>query len=386
LHWEKEPLHIRRNLNDNYSDVLTVGELDRYFQADNLSPDFLRAHRGGTDCPLEIWTTVEQRKNSNPYRIVAVEKLFQLFNEGATIILSAAEAAIPSLKRFACALERELEMSIQTNVYITPAETRGFDWHYDVHDFFVLQICGSKQWRLYDQPVPLSVESDGARMMEYETVEPTQAIDMRPGDLLYLPRGTVHIAPAIDEASVHVTVGLLSKYWFHLIEELAALAREDGVFRRALPLGFSSDQEWTAFSEQFNHELQVLLGRVAVKDLVERLHVEFLNTQKPARTARFADLLSLDRLHLDSTISRRPGFNYAIEQNPDSLVVKFAHHEMKMPGFLVLTVESLLRTEPHTIREIKGPLSDEGRLQLVRKFVQAGALRIHDGDGGVPRE
>jgi ribosomal protein L16 Arg81 hydroxylase len=380
-YWEKEPLHIRRDLDSYYSDVLTVNELDRYFQADNLSPDFLRAYRGGADCPLESWTTVDQRQNTDPYRIVAVEKLFQLFNEGATIILNATESAIPSLKTFACALERELEILVQTNIYITPAHTRGFDWHYDVHDFFVLQIWGSKQWRLYDRPVPLSVEGDGAKMLEYETEEPAQTIDLQPGDLLYLPRGTVHIAPTSDKSSVHVTAGLLSKYWFHLIEELAAIARQDVVFRHAIPHRFSSGKEQAVFAEQFSQALQGLLVRVELKHLVERLHADFVRNQQPARAARFADLLSLDRLNLNSTISRRPGVNYSIEQHTENLVVKFAQREVKLPRFMALTLELLLREEPHPVREIKGPLSDEGRLELVRKFVQSGLLRIHEANG-----
>lgn len=376
-YWEKEPLHIRRGLDNHYSDVLTVSALDRYFQADNLSPDFLRAHRGGTDCPLPSWTTVEQRQNTDPYRVVVVENLFQLFNEGATIILSAAESAIPSLKAFADALEREFEISVQTNVYITPAGTRGFDWHYDVHDFFVLQICGSKRWHLYDRPVPLSVEGDGARMMEYETREPGATIELRPGDLLYLPRGTVHIAPTADESSVHVTVGLLSKYWFHLIEKLAAVAREDVVFRQALPHGFSTDKERTAFTDQFSQALQGLLGGVAVEKLIELLHTDFLSNQEPARRARFADLLGLDRLHLDSIISRRPGVNYSTKQDAANLIVTFGKREVRLPRFMALTLESLLREEPHTVRGIQGPLSDEGKLELVKKLVQSGLLGIH---------
>ena len=240
---------------------LTVSELDSYFQADNLSPDFLRAHRGGTDCPLQSWTIVEQRQNTNPYRIVAVEQLFRLFSEGATIILSAAEAGFPPrLKGFTDALERELEISIQANVYITPPNSQGFDWHYDVHDFVVLQISGSKLWHLYDRPVPLSVETDGASLMEYASAKPSQTVELRPGDLLYLPRGTVHIAPTADESSVHVTVGLLSKYWFHLIEELAAVAREEVTFRHAIPLGLSSDKAQSEFGEQFSQALQSLLS------------------------------------------------------------------------------------------------------------------------------
>ena len=45
------------------------------------------------------------------------------------------------------------------NVYLTPPSSQGFTAHYDAHDVFILQIAGSKHWRLYDAPLRLPMES-----------------------------------------------------------------------------------------------------------------------------------------------------------------------------------------------------------------------------------
>ena len=44
---------------------------------------------------------------------------------------------------------------MQANAYVTPPQNQGFSAHYDVHDVFVLQIDGEKQWRIHS-PVLMS--------------------------------------------------------------------------------------------------------------------------------------------------------------------------------------------------------------------------------------
>ncbi|XP_068956840.1 ribosomal oxygenase 2 isoform X5 [Petaurus breviceps papuanus] len=71
---------------------------------------------------------------------------------------------------------------------------------------FVLQLEGKKRWRLYQPTVPLareySVESEDS------IGSPTHEFTLKPGDLLYFPRGTIHQAdtPPGLAHSTHVTI------------------------------------------------------------------------------------------------------------------------------------------------------------------------------------
>ncbi len=49
-----------------------------------------------------------------------------------------------------------------TRVFLTPADARAFRAHYDRHDVFILQILGSKAWRveMNRRRVPRPVEPD----------------------------------------------------------------------------------------------------------------------------------------------------------------------------------------------------------------------------------
>jgi bifunctional lysine-specific demethylase and histidyl-hydroxylase NO66 len=87
---------------------------------------------------------------------------------------------------------------------------QGFAPHYDDVDVFVVQTEGRKRWRLY-APLPDAIlpavsspdfdEADGG------IGEPLLDAVLRPGDMLYLPRGTIHQAEALEgEHSLHVTI------------------------------------------------------------------------------------------------------------------------------------------------------------------------------------
>ena len=87
---------------------------------------------------------------------------------------------------------------------------QGFAPHYDDVDVFILQVSGRKRWRAY-APLP------GAGLPRFSSPDFDEARDalgaplldrtLQPGDMLYLPRGTVHQAQSLpEEHSLHLTV------------------------------------------------------------------------------------------------------------------------------------------------------------------------------------
>ena len=107
----------------------------------------------------------------------------------------------------------DLGHPVQANAYITPPTNRGFDPHYDVHDVFVLQASGQKRWivhePVHDHPLPSQPWTQHrAAIAERVTGEPVIDTVLSAGDALYLPRGWVHSAQALDTTSIHLTIGV----------------------------------------------------------------------------------------------------------------------------------------------------------------------------------
>ena len=71
---------------------------------------------------------------------------------------------------------------------------QGFAPHFDDVEVFILQIEGKKRWRLYE---PRNKQEELPRFSspnfdQSEIGEPCLDVVLEAGDLLYLPRGTIH--------------------------------------------------------------------------------------------------------------------------------------------------------------------------------------------------
>lgn len=133
---------------------------------------------------------------------------------GASVIMRGLEFQLGDLQRGCARIGDRLGCHVQANAYRTPAGGQGFDHHYDVHAAVVWQQHGRKRWRLWP---PLVVDPVGQvhgsrlRLTPAEVEElgpPVHDVVLGPGDVLHLPRGWVHDPRALDEPSLHLTLGL----------------------------------------------------------------------------------------------------------------------------------------------------------------------------------
>ena len=122
--------------------------------------------------------------------------------------------------------------------------SQGFDPHYDTHDVFVLQVSGREALAHPRARArrPARARSRGATTARRSRAPPTSApaIDavLRPGDALYLPRGWIHSATALGDAtSVHLTVGMSAYTRADVVDALLARVGDDARLRASLPLG-----------------------------------------------------------------------------------------------------------------------------------------------------
>ena len=128
------------------------------------------------------------------------DKVMRLYADGATLVLQGLHRIWPPLIDFARRLGAELRQPLQVNAYLTPAGNQGFATHYDTHDVFVLQVDGTKRWRIHEPvlPDPLERQAWGGRADEVGATADGRrrpsTWSSSPGDALYLPRGWLHSA------------------------------------------------------------------------------------------------------------------------------------------------------------------------------------------------
>src|SRR5215469_8498820 len=83
-------------------------------------------------------------------------------------------------------LEAVFHCPVHANMYLTPEGAQGFDAHFDTHEVFVLQLEGSKQWRLYGEPRALPLVDERFNIPR-DQLGPVREVELSAGDLLYIP-------------------------------------------------------------------------------------------------------------------------------------------------------------------------------------------------------
>lgn len=228
-HWERAPLVLHPDDPTRYGELLSVADLD--------------AHVFGRNAMHPAVSLTDANRKLGPAEYTYASGLIdnaraaQHFAEGATMIFAGLEGSLAPLAALCRAMEAELSVRFQTNVYRTPGNAQGFQTHYDSHDVFALQVQGKKLWTLYDTPVALPFRRQEFHPREVPVGEVTQTFTLGPGDLAYVPRGVLHDARNVDgEDSLHITLGVLHTSWTDLIaESLARFGLRDTEMRRGMP-------------------------------------------------------------------------------------------------------------------------------------------------------
>ncbi len=167
-------------------------------------------------------------------------KLAALTGLGASVVANQVHRVCAPIGAVAHMLAEELAARCFANVYCSFQGVQAFQTHFDLHDVFAVQMEGEKTWRIYearaDTPTaPVPPGDEGEQFLNATRGRVLAEVVMRPGDLLYLPRGQYHDALTGAQASLHVTFGvapLTGLSLFRLLEK--ALAAESG-FRAYLP-------------------------------------------------------------------------------------------------------------------------------------------------------
>lgn len=366
-YFEKQKLLVRRNRPDYFDGLLTLDDIDRILTNEKSK----RRDVSVTDAARKIKPSEYLYGDGT----VRTDQVFKLHQSGATIILNQLQTRHEPLAALCSALELEFSAGFQTNIYLTPSAAQGFRPHFDTHDVFVLQLAGSKRWQLFDTPIALTLKGHGDHARQDDPGPVTDAFDLRAGDTLYVPRGLVHEAISTDEASLHITVGILSWTWFDfLLEAVESLAASDSQVRAALPHSFAGR----------NHDKQ--LFRKTFADLAERLATidpepirqhfaqRFIDRRTPHLRHQLDAIAQVGKIDVNSIVGCRPFLAYLIDEDENGIRLRFHRHEISFPAHAGEALRTALETARFRIGDLPGNLDDEGKLALVRRLVREGLL------------
>jgi ribosomal protein L16 Arg81 hydroxylase len=372
-YFEAKPLLVTRNDPNYFRSLLSLEDLDRFITTKAVSyPDLFL---------VNAERDIKAAEYTDRGDAIDVVKLYQLHADGATIVLNQFHRNHAPLADLCAGLELEFSAPFQTNIYLTPPRAKGFKAHFDTHDVFILQLHGSKHWRLYGTPIVLPLSGQGSEALQEDPGRPSMEVDLHAGDTLYVPRGLVHDAPSLDETSLHATVGVLSYTWTDLLlEALASAVLSDSAFRHALPHDLlQPDFDRTAAHRACRDLLARLSELVDTDAALDAFIQELIHSRRPRLYGQMAQLQALGSLTLNSVVARRPGLAYALVEEPSAIRVQCYGNEIRFPQSAINAVQYVLSHQEFRISDLPDDLDDPGKLVLVRRLVREGVLSVTDG-------
>ena len=119
----------------------------------------------------------------------------------------------PSCRRSRARWRSAWAGKVQANLYLSSKRKQGFQAHFDFHDVFAMHVMGEKTWTVFqgraDYPIKHPMFEGWPRERHEQLKgELWREVRLRPGDLLYLPRGQYHYALADDGPCVHIAWGV----------------------------------------------------------------------------------------------------------------------------------------------------------------------------------
>lgn len=239
---DRRPIHLPGG-GDKFASLFSWREMNRLLDMANVwSGRTMKIVMDGNALASESFCRPVYNREGERAMQADPARVRRRLRDGATMVLDFIESFSPSVASVCAALQVWFGGPATCNLYCSWEERQGFRAHFDTTDVVVLQIAGRKTWRVYtgrfENPVDLpGYETTGFPQDRHEQNKGDllAALDMTPGDLLYLPRGQYHEALAAGGGSLHLTFDIGQATGHDLLANLQDRIMDDPLFRMPMP-------------------------------------------------------------------------------------------------------------------------------------------------------
>ena len=374
-YWGSKPLLSPAQ--GDFSDLFSLAAADELVATRGIRTPFVRMAMEGTLLDASRYTSPGGFGAEVGDQLDSAKVLAE-FAAGATLVLQGLHRTWAPIEAFTRELSAELAAPAQVNAYITPASSRGFDPHYDVHDVFVIQVHGRKHWTIHepvhedplrDQPWSDHSEQVAARASGPPAIDAT----FSPGDVLYLPRGWIHSATALGGTSIHLTIGVNALTRWSIVQRLVALAAADPALRGSLTLGtdYTDAASLTTLISDTASRLAHTVAAADAPAVARGLATTLATSTRAEPVSPLATIESLAGLSAEAVVSWRAGLGNRVDVANDVRIV--GTKTITLPIEAAEAVRALALGDEFTAGALPG-LDPESSLVVTRRLLREGVL------------
>lgn len=354
-----ETFGLRPALTATGLDHSWLGSLDAF---DHLINDTLlpsaafRLVKDGRPLPVKSYTKRFGGNRDDQIRIADPALVFDLFADGATVVLESLHNYSVPIRDFCRDLEAELRRGTQVNVYITPPGAQGFATHVDSHDVFVVQVHGTKHWLVHESNDPGGA---GAPVVDHDLVA---------GECLYIPAGFSHSATTGATASAHLTIGILPNAVARARRELMSMMSLD---EASLDVRQGGARDVGA---RLVDAFKKSLDEVDETELTRRLTRLFFSSRHHSLRGQL--LRTLDAHEVGDSDKLVTRVEWVRFEDDDGTILLLPDRELRFGRRLTPALDVALRDEPFRVADLGPHLGREERREFVARLMREGLLEL----------
>ncbi|MFT4552526.1 MAG: ribosomal protein L16 Arg81 hydroxylase [Chlamydiales bacterium] len=372
-YWEKKPLFIQRQDPSYFSGLMSFEDLDEILTGREILEENLRV----IDTPISKCYAGSD---------LSCKLVYHYYGNDKTVVLKQVQSLWGPVRKFCYLINKSFRFisGVCANAYLTQAETQGFVPHYDTHEVFIVQLEGSKLWKLYDTLLdfPMPNQPVYSEFPQGTSLgSPTMEVEMFPGDVLYIPGGLVHEAKCFETASLHLTLGWDTVTFAGLLDSQAKAFSEKfpeqqvsipfASYFLGAPTGGEKEkqeaQKWVeSLVDQYFEPSKFSMALRDISGDWRAGHEVFLEGQ-----LRMADSLRKGELSLNSLIAPRdPFIPYSCEKSEEGFVnLSFHDTNLRVSQAQEEIFRHILSIEKCRVKDLPGDLSDNEKLDFIRLMV-----------------
>ena len=259
-YYNKKHLHIRAKEN-RFADVMNWDVLNDILNMQDVwSSQSLELVLDKNRIEPARYCNTAINRDHISLQIPDADKVTAFLEAGASLVANAIDTLTPNLRKISHIFENTLCAKSQANLYCSWKQRQAFASHFDTHDVFAIHFEGEKVWQIYEgrceTPINhVSFKSLSREVHDEQKGKLLEEVELRPGDLLYIPRGLYHDALAASSGVIHIAFGMTSSIGVDLFNMLHGAMLQKPQIRANLPLPHEGDQALKDYVANIQREL-----------------------------------------------------------------------------------------------------------------------------------
>jgi ribosomal protein L16 Arg81 hydroxylase len=238
----KKPVHLE-GAAERYSRIFSWADLNALLRMTTIWSDkTLELAMHGRTLPADAYCYEGTNRDNQRAMRPDFDRVRAHLRDGASLTLNFIGRLTPGLRSMSQTFESVLCAPVNITTFCSWNQVAAYPSHFDTTSVFVCQIDGTKTWHLYEGRMQGAAHTPGATAGDFSQQHHEKAkgkllqtLEMKPGDMLYIPHGLYHDAVASSDASLHISMAARHMVAHDFINVLTGDLPKDPLFREHLP-------------------------------------------------------------------------------------------------------------------------------------------------------